>query len=331
MNPFAKRTPSLFIVCSPFQVLCALEAIEKFDIKEYKFLLNLISDPRNKQLFNLLNEKKIDYEIIDFSCRTDISYKLKLSLLIPRWNKFKRAFIGDYRSREFHYIAFKKLSNNSSIVFLDDGNCNVPLLEGIKKPLFSNKNILKKLLFSFRNINYGKYIFTQYADIDRGLFEIMSNDFTYLSNDNNSKNLLGICIVGTNPDRFAWGYGMSLDDFWVEMEKILLMIKKDNPNKDIYYVPHGRDAFPNMQILCKKNGVRFIKAETTVELFLISQRVSPEIVYGLNSSALFSIKKIMPNTKVKNLLYTRPCQFLDDHIAIANYYQKHGIETIKLE
>ena len=35
-NPFEKGIPSLFIVGSPFQALCAIEAIHSFEINEYK-------------------------------------------------------------------------------------------------------------------------------------------------------------------------------------------------------------------------------------------------------------------------------------------------------
>lgn len=331
-NPFEKGIPSLFIVGSPFQALCAIEAIHSFEINEYKFLLSLINDPRNKQLFKLLKDQNIKYEIVGFDKKIHWNFLYKLSLLRPRWNKYKRAFIGDYRFRSMFCPAFERLSNNSCIIFLDDGNCNVPLLKGLSQPLYDNASgHFMKALNITRHISCGKYIFTHYADINNCNFHIYSNDFSNLSKSIRDKNKEGVCIIGTNPERFAWGYGMTIDEFWIEMENILCLIKKENPNKDIYYVPHGRDASSNTYDLCNKHGIRFVRADISVELLLIKMDVIPEIIYGMNSSALYSIRKMMPNIQIKNILFTWPCKFLNNHLAIAEYYKAHGIELIEIK
>ncbi len=331
MNPFEKGTPSLIIVASPFQALCAIEAIHTFEIKDYKFLLALINDPRNEQLFKLLEDQNIKYEIIGFDKKINWNFLYKLSLLCPRWNKYKRAFIGDYRYRSLFCPAFERLSNNSCVIFLDDGNCNVPLLKGLSTPLYvDNSGTFMRLLNKIRHISCGKYIYTHYADINNNNFNIYPNGFCKLSKYIRNKNNEGICIIGTNPERFAWGYGMTIDEYWVEMEKVLCLVKKENPNKDIYYVPHGRDAFPNMKDLCDKHCIRFVKADISIEVLLLNTDTLPEIIYGMNSSALFSIHKMMPSIRIKNLLYTWPCKYLNNHIAIADYYQTHGIELVEM-
>lgn len=331
-NPFAKGTPSLFIVGSPFQALCAIEAIDYFGIKEYKFLLCLLDTPRNNQLFLLLNDRGIKYEIASFNKEYNLNKRIKLSLLCPRWNKYKRAFIGDYRSKGLYCVAFERLSNNSSIIFLDDGNCNIPLLKGLTHPPFvDNGNKFMRMINIVRNITCGKYIFTHYADIKNDGLHIVPNDFESLSKNICDKKKEGICIIGTNPERFAWGYGMTIEEFWLEMEKVLCQIKKENPNKDIYYVPHGRDASSNTYDLCNKHGIRFVRADISVELLLIKMDVIPEIIYGMNSSALYSIRKMMPNIQIKNILFTWPCKYLNNHLAIAEYYKAHGIELIEIK
>ena len=60
---FKEGVPSLFILTSPLQVICALEAINKFKIKDYQVVLVLVDDVRNSQVFELCKQFGIHYEI----------------------------------------------------------------------------------------------------------------------------------------------------------------------------------------------------------------------------------------------------------------------------
>ena len=108
-----------------------------------------------------------------------------------------------------------------------------------------------------------------------------------------------------------------------------MQVKKENKGKDVCYISHGGDGFPNMFAICQENDVEFIRPDYTVELLLLGRSYAPEIVYGFNSSALFSIKKMMPDTIVKNFLLNRPSKIVKDLIGIADYYQMYGIEKIE--
>ena len=62
---FAKHLPSAYLVASPFQLLCAIEAINEFEIKDYKIVLLLIENsPRNEQLVAMAKTLQLDYEVL---------------------------------------------------------------------------------------------------------------------------------------------------------------------------------------------------------------------------------------------------------------------------
>ena len=325
---FAKGTPSLFIICSPFQALNAFEAIHKLEIKDYKFILWLQEgDPRNNQLFRLLQERGISYEI---GHNKKYGRIWKLLRLLPKYNRYKRAFIGDYRNDNLYRIAYERISNNSCLIYLDDGGASISLLNGRRTPSQSNKLRFVRLFKSIRNVTFGRHVFTHYDGVNEVGFNVYTHHFETLSFTDNRKQK-GVYIIGTNPERYAYAHDMDMNTIWAEMEKILQMIKRMHPNKTIIYVPHGRDTFPNMEEMCNKIGIIFKKANISVELLLLEMADSPETVYGFNSSALYSIKKMMPHTEVITLLYTRPYKLHDNYISIADYYQKNGIEVIDLQ
>lgn len=177
---FIDSTPSIFLVCSPLQAMCAINAIKEFKIHIYKFILVLVKDKRNQQLFTLLAQYHIQYEII-------YSFQLgkfeKYNIFKANNEGYKRAFIGDMRSLMMHTIAFKKLQNNSDIVYLDDGNDTISLLKGMK---YSPNGVYEKIRYKFikkyfaiigksRKITFGKFLYTIY-DIPNDNYVIRLNN-----------------------------------------------------------------------------------------------------------------------------------------------------------
>ena len=56
---FEKGEPSLFIIGSPFQLLCAYEAIHTFNIYDYKIVVvNNESDSRENHILSMLEAFK---------------------------------------------------------------------------------------------------------------------------------------------------------------------------------------------------------------------------------------------------------------------------------
>lgn len=104
----------------------------------------MVKDKRNQQLFTLLAQYHIQYEII-YSFQ--LSKFEKYNIIKANNEGYKRAFIGDMRSLIMHTVAFKNLQNNSDIVYLDDGNDTISLLKGMK---YSPNGVFKKSRYKLK-------------------------------------------------------------------------------------------------------------------------------------------------------------------------------------
>ena len=100
-SAFTPQTPSLFVIASPLQLLCALEAIYEFKIEEYKIVFPYIEGKiRYQQVekmfvsYNLVYDKKIVTVSNSF-----VSKQFIRSLLSLKNYTYKRIFIGDIFSQ----------------------------------------------------------------------------------------------------------------------------------------------------------------------------------------------------------------------------------------
>ena len=239
---FAESIPSLFILTSPLQVICAIEAIKKYKIDIYKIILVLEEDIRNQQVFELLSNYGLEYEI------SNCTYK-RFTVLKRRRNKYKRVFIGDPRDTRQIYNALIRCSDGANIVMMDDGDDNVFMLKGYS--FVKTKSIRTRMSTFFynkiatylRGISYGKDLFTIYSNIPNDNYRIEPNKFDYFSKSiENIVKPYGVYFIGTNHNRFCEPQNYPLNDVVMGLETILIKLKKDYPDEKIFYIPHGRDT-----------------------------------------------------------------------------------------
>lgn len=324
LDPFQKSTPSLFFLSSPFQVLCAKEAIEAFYIKEYKIYI-LVSEEsklRNIQMFNLLNRLQLHYQV--FYYYGDYIKNERLKVFIPHFTKYKRAFVGDVRDMRLIFTAFKNISNKGNIIYLDDGAVNIALFKNSYTHKKNIKDIVLKLASIFRGIHYGTHFFTLYADINNKKFNLKQNNLKSLYR-NNFKGNSNIYIIGTNPTDYIKGWDITLSQFEQSFERLILDLRKSYPEDNIVYIAHGRDNTHNIPSLCANHNIVYIRPTEIVETYLLNINVNPKLIIGFTSSALYNLKKIYPNSIILNYLYYSKSNI--EYSAISQYYQKHGIIT----
>lgn len=322
-HPFAKYTPSIFVICSPYQLLCALEAIHHFEIKKYRvYTVFYKGDPRNEQLERTLKAFNIKY----YGLSNIITQWEHRQTFLPRFNKYKRGFIGDFRNYTLLHHCMRFISNNSTIISLDDGMCTVSALNGSYK--HNNTPLENRLLqiCSWRNILLGKYFFTQFSDIKNQHLEIAGNDFNYFKEINkNKKGEKGVVFIGTNPDSYINNYtGVSVEDFSHYLNTILKSIRNKYPNESIYYYAHPRDINTFALDFCKNYGIVFKKAEIGVEIDVLLSEYRPKCVYGFNSTGLYNIKKIYPTCEVVSLILPHKCDY--SMTSFCEYIKQNNIQ-----
>lgn len=335
--PFEKGKPSIFaIVGSPFQALCAIEAIRDLEIKDYKFLVCLSNWKRDDQALALLNKYSIKYECV--SRRDVLSLKGRLSILRFRQNKYKRVFVGDFRSLQLYYCALRYASNNSTIISLDDGNCNVSLLKNVYKLRVNNKaRLLSYWYFNavakLRSIKKDNYLYTLFSDIPNAKILCCPNRFSniHLVPDTANRNHKGVFFVGTNTKSFAEALSLEVNTLYQFMEGIFERIQKDQVNEKLVFIPHGADDDINVKNLCQKHGFEYDRPDTLIELYMLNLENPPKYVYGFSSTALFTIKKMFPAAEVFNILFEGEYPNYERRKIISEYYLQHNIKNITID
>lgn len=323
---FKKHIPSVFVVCSPFQVLSAVEAVREFEIEDYLFFVHINANERNRidQTFKILDEFHVKYETIDF-IKSWSKIRL-LKALIPRFSKYKRAFIGHFRVDYLFHTAFSHISNNSVVVYLDDGmNCLTLLDNSFTFGNTFNHKIID-IASKLRNINYHKHLFTIYSDFDikNKKLNIYKNTFKNISFNTTVQQDDSVFIIGTVVDDYCKAAGISVNNYLSSLETIFKNLR--SKNEFIYYFPHGRDNNSNIKLLCDRHDIKCIRPSSTIEMFMFDAQFKPKSVYGFSSSALFNIKLFFPQIDIFNYMYNNNQE--EGYETIAKYYEKHGIKTI---
>lgn len=320
VSAFAEGTPSVFSICSPYQLLCAVEAINRFKIQKFKMIICFYEgNPRNKQLITMLNHFKIKYTAVK-PILTRSGYHHTIT---PNFSKYKRGFIGDYRSDVLLYHCIQHISNNSKIVFLDDGAASIYLLSGKYTIDQHNK---QNQICSLRNIEIGNHFFTQYDSISNKNISVCVNDMDYLKRLVVPKtNIGGIYFVGTNPPSYINYYThITLDDFKDKQEKIFSQLRQEFPNDTIYYYSHPSDNTDFIQTLCEKYNIIHQTSEMAIEFSVLASNTAPSRIYGFNSTALINIKTLIPETPVISFVLDSPKNsYLESY---CEYIHKHGIK-----
>lgn len=316
---------TLFIIGSPFQCLCMLEAINYWHISDYDVIVN--STKVNELMISrLLQEKNIKYES---DCRVHL-FKQVLPLVFSKRKHYDNVFIGNYYNIEYQDIALAYCKCGANVIFMDDG---IQVLE-----LFSDhpriiKNetwvILIQFFFSFyaffKRINRSTF-FTIY-DVKSNKFNIEKNAFEIL-NKGCCPQTKDVFIIGTNSSKLVLK-----DKEYKDILGAVINHCGDNyPGQDIIYCPHrgdkNNDTIKNILI---KHKVLWFETKVSVEYDFVKENIYPKVIVGFNSNALFTLHSIFPNAEVYNVYF----EFKDKNEEseakiIRNRLTDYGIATISV-
>lgn len=324
--------PSLFVVTSPFQAMCAIEAIRVFKITDYKFVVCVIGDSRDFQLYTFLKKMNIDYSIENFQNIRYSSVFLK-PLFQKNRTYYKRAFLGDVDNFRQRHVAYKLLSKKSIISFLDDGTKDIPYLMGKRKLSVSKYSILEFLIRRILNIHLTHSHFTMFSDIALPKFECRMNNLTCFSKNIASKPVKDIFFVGTNSYMYCKKMNIAIDIYNRELESIFEYLKNKYGDNNVYYIPHGMDKNDSIKLICEKNGVCYQQVDKTVELFILELPYRPIAIYSNTSTALFTMKLICPQIKVYNIfsLGDPQSRYYNDYKLYSEYFEQRGIPLLRIK
>lgn len=322
-----KGMPSVFCLSgSPFQALCMIEAIQEFEITDYRVLLCLSENelPRLSQIETLLDKYNITYEIE--SVNFHITKAERLKALLSNKNKYKVAFIGDCNNELLIFKSFRYVSDGGTLVYLDDGIATIQFFNGMFQ-LSSKLKPYYKLMSKIRRIDFDRYFFTVYENLTDDRHIPIICDFRYFSVLQKSKtNVSGVYFIGTQIKDYCGFEGIHVDQFMIVLQSLLHELKTIYPSEQLIYVPHGREILTKDLIaLCCEEGIEYRPSDITVEMMLLEENDYPRAVYGFTSSALYNIKKIFPKTEICNITFIGNSPKTNGKEITSQYYAKFGI------
>lgn len=322
------KGPALFIIGSPFQALCAIEAIKYFSIKDYTVIVSYFyNENRQDQTYAILKLFDVDYTTLFLNKRTSLTFALKC--LIDK-KKYSIAFVGDFYRVIASLFSVLSLKRNGLLLYLDDGNSSIEIFKDELNPQKNKKsiklirNIVKKIILVKRIKD--DVFFSLFSDIPNAKFQVIENTFENIGNifkgeqTENASLFIGAVINGFCEDNHIENC-----DFYRIQTALLKELKKEWGN--VIYIPHGRDKDDHIKVICEELNVEYRVLDVCIELYLLQNKINPVTVCGFASSALFTIKRLFPASIVYNvqILSSIPNP---EYVEIDSYYQKHGIKSI---
>lgn len=328
---FSKSVETLFILDTPFQLMCAYEFINNFNVNNPLVLLAFDpNEKRNDQVLNMVKELRLKYVIFlinDYWSFVKSFFDKKLIPDVPPLNKYNRIFIGNYFSLDQWALATYYAKNKTTVLFSDDGSSSIALLQGYR---YDNVELHNKFYDIWRknSIDFGPYIYTMYADLNTSKFITYQNDFRFLSRNNKNEDN-AIYIIGTNSSAYCSSCGFDKHVYeailWIKLSEV----RSQYPNNKIFYIPHGRDNDEYTKSFCELLNIIFLPLSVSVEYyFVFDKNCSNAIsIYGFGSTALLTLKLLRPNADVINWFVDIRTDNYKNYRLIKIYYEKHGIRS----
>ena len=326
---FAKEVPSLFIVETPFQAMCAINTIRQLNIEKYELLLHLhkTTEKRNKQTIEIVERYGLNYSVRE---QKRITMLDRIGLLFSRTGRYKRVFLGTHLYQNGYYYVLKEISKGGDVVLLDDGIATLSLLENDYK--VTGRSIIYMAFYraiaSYRKVSMNN-VFTVYKGIENPNWNVAFNDISLLRKVEMSHGNKGVFFIGTNNGGFI-REGVDELSFKQSLFYILKRVKKIYPLDEILYIPHGRDKSSFAKAFCEEIGIIYTPLDVNVEIYLLSLPSIPKAIYGFTSSALYNLKKIFPEVEVKNLVMKLLVENSPSILKTSNYYERQGIPAINV-
>lgn len=301
---------SLIIVESPLQLINALEAINYFNISDYKIVIRMSGFPLNdKQLHSIILKLELPHDKIQFikvlannSKMTGVNLLkyLFVSLYLCSISIFyKKIFLGNFESRLFKLIIsfFKK-----KIILLDDGS----------KTLL----VQKKFSNSYKIDIYSIFMFNTPETQKRYV-----NNFKSLRTQMSKKKY-------QFSDRIYFlGGKLNEAGYMSESEYIFLLgnIFKSFPNEKIVYVGHRGENQGKLKKITEMYNIEVILPEYPIELICLYETEIPKKVVSFFSTALMSLSIIFEN-EIEVISYKfnySKSKYKKNLDEFYKYYEKH--------
>ena len=294
---------NLFIVRSPLQLINAIEAKAHFNTKKNILVILYNIGVNSLQLETMLDkgdwDKVIEFDERKMTKQRKFLYHVRLIREIKAFN-YIYVFSGDYGTINRLIIAN---SNYKKLYLIDDGVLTIHLHSTILNPnkqesisLSKKIKMLRYLLFGLQiNIKGSINFFTCYNLTPHSNEEIVKNEYHYLQNK---------YLNDLEKDKrlFLLGQNFLQTDILDNMTYINYLKRIINYYQtDIIYVPHRTEIISDELKLMFNDSFKLQPSQGPIEMVFLMQKKYPKHIVSFNSSALFTLDKIFPNTTIDSI------------------------------
>lgn len=317
---------TLFLVASPFQCLCLLEAIRHFKIGDYEVMVIYSDKYSLAKIDTLLKRNNISYT----KKRVAHLFFDVMPFFFTKHNYYKNIFIGDLNSRNFFAIAYIFASFRANIYVLDDGNQALSFFSSTPRKI-NYKLSIRLVLFFYDIIRIVKFvkrpIFFTIFNVESNKYKIVNNPMSLLKTQELNEQS-GVYIIGTNSSMLVFK-DFTYEEYLTRLHKL---ISFRYPADNIFYCPHRRDSNQKkIQSLCEQLNISVFDAKIAIEYDFIEKKVNPKLIVGFTSNALYTLKIIYPNSIVETIMYTLISDVADQEIRIIrSRMEESGITTLNV-
>lgn len=339
---------NLFIIGTPFQLINALEAKQRFPSAINILVLTINhSGGINQQISSILNQEnwgeEYIYKINTYQRGANSQYIKTLKLIKSKF-EIVNLFIGHFRIFN-QQIAFYYL-NPDKFFLLDDGvattttqtlylskskmDYDAPPLPLIKKYI---KFLIRGIVCKFPYDLY-KYtnLFTSYRFLKphSQKQEVLYHSFEYFLSIYKSSTTPtisnAIYFIGQPCGQFCRGEKEYISLF----ENIKTFYTKNNYH--IIYIAHKLDSKEFLDKLSKSQW-EIQNLDQIIEIYLLTQKIKPIKIVSFISSALFNLATLFPDTEIESI-DIRPLikeKFLPSTNVVYDNLQQQGVKLITLD
>lgn len=271
---------NLYIVESPLQLLCAYEAIQKFQKDRYLLLIRFTGRGQNDlHLLNCAKFLNLDFE--SFTLRPD-HFKVDFIKNILLWirlatKSFNHVFFGSVYSNALKLIG--KLLKYNELFYLDDGAATLRAQTEIRL-----KKIGKVNWFTFFKLDLVSEQRAQEHSFEkvREYKKFDSNKFIY--------------FIGQPIEAMM---GFSAEDYMLCIQSIA---KKCTDIEPLLYIAHRVEKHDFLQQIASIPCVQVLRLDKPIEMhFIVDADYAPLEIYSCYSTALVTLKTFFPEASVHSI------------------------------
>lgn len=292
------QKPNLFIVCSPLQIINAIEATNHFSLKNNILIIiySSYNDKNNTQMDNIAKYYNWK-QVLGIGNGKQRSKFLSYVSIIKQLKKQQYDYVFSGALSASRHAIIANISKNK-LFYIDDG---VETITRYHEKFSTNKTN------NFRI----KYMRFWLLGLKTSLKDPI-NLFTYF----NFKPVNNMQIIHNNLSYFRQKY---MTDFilvdttyflgqtsWGDTGKYVMHIKNfiDKVNNKIIYMPHRSEVIsPELKTLLDKHKIGVKNNNMPIELYFLTHKITPYAIVSFCTSAFFTLKFLYPETQYKFIYY----------------------------